>query len=210
MMYKLGKANIKDCMPSKAFDTRAAILKSGTAEFLEHGFKGASLRTICANARVTTGAFYAHFKKKEELFDAIVENDLADYFGRYDTLMERLTANMHTSADNEVEIMDYLIDRRDLFRLLFDCSEGTRYEGFKAQLIAHFEDTYQKLFDAYAAVPVDHEVTKLVVKMKFAQYMALLYGGLPKERVREIMERMQEFTQGGFEALTGTKMERSA
>ncbi|MBQ9068315.1 MAG: TetR/AcrR family transcriptional regulator [Eggerthellaceae bacterium] len=189
---------------SRGTDTREALLKSGTAEFLAHGFERASLRVICANAHVTTGAFYAHFKKKEDLFCAIVQDDLTAYLGHYDSLMERMRNNMQAPSDNEVEIMDYLVERRDLFRLLFDCSAGTKYEGFKERLIAHFEKSYQDLFDAYAEEPVDHDIVCVVVKMKFAQYMELLYGDYSKERVREIMERLQGFTQAGFEALTGT------
>ena len=51
-------------------------------------------------------------------------------------------------------------------------------------------------------------MVKLVVQMKFAQYMALLYGPYSRERIRQIMEPMQEFTRAGFEALIGSKIER--
>ena len=65
-------------MGNRVFDTRTALLKSGKQEFLEHGFKNASLRAICSHANVTTRAFYAHFKSKEALFAALVEADLGD------------------------------------------------------------------------------------------------------------------------------------
>ena len=191
-----------------AVDTRAALVKSAKEEFLQRGFEKASLRTICANAKVTTGAFYAHFKKKDELFDAVVEDDLSDYLRRYDGLMERLTARVQTSADTEVEFMNYLLERRDLFKLLFDCSEGTKYEGFKEQLVTRFEESYQRLFDSYSIQPIDCDITKLVVKMKFSQYIELLYGDYSKERVREVMRQIQKFTQAGFEVLMGAKLER--
>ena len=199
---------VKTSLAGRDFDTRAALLKSGKAEFLEHGFEGASLRTICANAHVTTGAFYAHFKRKEDLFAALVEDDLADYLARYDSMMERLSAGVGNAQDTEIAFMDYLMDHRDLFKLLFDCSAGTRYEGFKDSLIERFEKSYQVFFDSWAVRPVEHDVVKLVVQMKFTQYMALLYSSHSRREVRRIMERMQEFTQGGFEALAGAKMQR--
>lgn len=37
-------------------------------EFLEKGFRSASLRIIVKSAGVTTGAFYGYYSSKEELF----------------------------------------------------------------------------------------------------------------------------------------------
>lgn len=56
------------------------ILSAAKAEFSEKGFQSASLRRIVKNAGVTTGAFYGYFKRKEELFDALVGE-------QYDMLM---------------------------------------------------------------------------------------------------------------------------
>ena len=42
------------------------------AEFLEKGYKDASLRNIVKSVGMTTGAFYGYYKSKEELFEAIV------------------------------------------------------------------------------------------------------------------------------------------
>lgn len=195
---------------AKDFDTYAALLKSGKQEFLAHGFESASLRTICKRAKVTTGAFYAHFKKKEDLFSAIVEPELADYMQLYDGMLGRLTAKAQRADDNEVAIMAYIMDHRDLFKLLFDCSAGTKYAGFKDQLISKFEHTYQDFFDAYAPEPVDHDVTQAIVQMKFAQYCAMLFGPHTKERAIEITDRIQVFTRAGFAALLQTNFESPA
>ena len=58
--------------------TLRSIFDAAKAEFLEKGFRGASLRNIVKTANVTTGAFYGYFNSKEELFDAIV-GEQADY-----------------------------------------------------------------------------------------------------------------------------------
>ena len=68
--------------PDKSIDPR--ILKSAKEEFLSQGYEKASLKTICANAKVTTGALYKRYKSKEELFTAVVTptlealNEVAD------------------------------------------------------------------------------------------------------------------------------------
>lgn len=48
------------------------IRSAAMQEFLEKGFKSASLRNIVKTAGVTTGAFYGYFKSKEDLFEALV------------------------------------------------------------------------------------------------------------------------------------------
>ena len=62
--------------PDESIDPR--ILKSAKEEFLKNGFEKASLKTICTNANVTTGALYKRYKGKEELFGAIVQPTLDD------------------------------------------------------------------------------------------------------------------------------------
>lgn len=49
-------------------ETKEKLLASAKSEFLKKGYMKASLRKICANAEVTTGALYFFFKDKEDLF----------------------------------------------------------------------------------------------------------------------------------------------
>ena len=57
------------------------ILSAAMQEFLEKGFKSASLRNIVKKAGVTTGAFYGYYDSKEALFEALV-GEQYDYFLR--------------------------------------------------------------------------------------------------------------------------------
>ncbi len=50
-------------------DTRRAPIAAATRGFAERGCQGASLRSICAAAYVTTGALYFLFACKGELFE---------------------------------------------------------------------------------------------------------------------------------------------
>jgi len=49
--------------------TRRAILDAAAAMAREKGFHAMSIRDVCAAAGVTTGAFYHHFKSKDDLLD---------------------------------------------------------------------------------------------------------------------------------------------
>ena len=64
-------------MSESSAETKRKILDSAMAEFLEKGFMNASLRTIAANAGVTTGAMYRHFKNKDSFFCALVDDAIA-------------------------------------------------------------------------------------------------------------------------------------
>lgn len=58
------------------------ILSAAMQEFLEKGYKSASLRNIVKTAGVTTGAFYGYYDSKEDLFEALVGE-------HYNFLLER-------------------------------------------------------------------------------------------------------------------------
>ena len=50
--------------------TKARIVSSATELFCRHGFEKVSISQIMKMARLTHGAFYAHFESKEALFNA--------------------------------------------------------------------------------------------------------------------------------------------
>ncbi len=188
-------------MPNAADNIRANLLASAKKHFLSEGYEGASLRSICRDAHVTTGALYSNFTGKAGLFRALVEDDLADYLVSYELLFQSLLGCLPLHDSIELQFMDYLYDRRNLFKLLFDCSTGTPYERFKENLIERFVRTYQHLFDVHAATPVRPEVTRIVVLMKFAQYCELLFGDYTKEQVQELMRTLQILSRAEFKAL---------
>ena len=51
--------------------TREKILVSAAA-FRLHGFDGASVRQIMADAGLTVGGVYAHFESKSDLFEEVL------------------------------------------------------------------------------------------------------------------------------------------
>ncbi len=57
---------------SKAF-TRQALLKAGLLELVEHGLDTPSLDAICARAGFTRGAFYVHFKDRDDFLVAVTD-----------------------------------------------------------------------------------------------------------------------------------------
>lgn len=53
----------------QAQKTETTILNTALELMRQDGFEAVTVRDICKQAGITTGAFYHHFKSKEELFD---------------------------------------------------------------------------------------------------------------------------------------------
>lgn len=131
------------------------ILESAKKEFLERGFEKASLKHICQQAEVTTGALYKRYKGKEDLFCAVVADVVADLNAVRD---EKTSARFDDMSDEElVKAWDmdeaymmwwfqYLYDRHDGFVLLLKCAEGTSYSNFQHDWV---ESMTQATYDYY-------------------------------------------------------------
>lgn len=57
-------------------ETRQALLRAGLEAFLEEGVDQPSLEAICARAGYTRGAFYVHFKDRDDFLLAVINEAL--------------------------------------------------------------------------------------------------------------------------------------
>ncbi|CAG0997591.1 HTH-type transcriptional regulator MtrR [Burkholderiales bacterium] len=60
-------------------ETREALVAAALAEFGRHGLDAPSLDAICARAGFTRGAFYVHFRNRDELVVAAMERVLGAF-----------------------------------------------------------------------------------------------------------------------------------
>lgn len=70
--------------PDRTIDPR--LLDAAKDEFQAKGFMKASIRKICSDAGVTTGAFYKRYNTKEELFNAIVSPVIEELMKSLDSI----------------------------------------------------------------------------------------------------------------------------
>lgn len=80
-------------------DSRAAILEAAKLLFMQEGFRGISMRQIAEAVGVTKAALYYHFKDKEELFVAIVE----EYLEAMSTMIDEVASS---GADTRTQIAE--------------------------------------------------------------------------------------------------------
>ena len=74
-------------------ETKRKLQECAMKEFLEKGYMKASLRNICREAGVTTGALYFFFKDKEDLFASLVDEPIRQL---------QIALQDHFSAEMEV------------------------------------------------------------------------------------------------------------
>ena len=55
--------------------SRSSLLKAAKALFVQHGYEGATMRQIAAAAGLSTGAVFASFSDKADLFNAVLTAD---------------------------------------------------------------------------------------------------------------------------------------
>lgn len=61
-------------MQQRSEETRTKIMEAAIKLFSNRGYNAASVDDICAEAGISKGAFYHHFKSKQELFLALLES----------------------------------------------------------------------------------------------------------------------------------------
>lgn len=134
------------------------ILESAKQEFLKHGFENASLKKICENANVTTGALYKRYSGKDDLFHAVVEPTLHDL--NQVAEMKRVRHLSKVSDEQLIKAWDmdydymlwwfqYLYERQDGFVLLLRCSQGSKDSHFAHEWVETMtQATYEYFLEA--------------------------------------------------------------
>ena len=139
-------------MTSKGDSTKAQILSCAKEEFLQQGYRDASIRRIVERAGLTTGALYRHFDGKEALFAQLVEPATSAVLSsfqreseRYFELAEKIGPSITMSQweQNFTGMLNIIYAHFDAFKLLIDKSAGSSYENFFDELIE--EDAVQTL-----------------------------------------------------------------
>lgn len=204
-------------MANEESTTLKNILSAGKAEFLEKDFNSASLRNIVKTAGVTTGAFYGYFSGKEALFSALVEEHakaIMNIFMSAQESFEELSDEEkinHMGVESRTslnEIVDYIYEHFDEFKLIICKSEGTSYENFIHNMVEiEVEETYQ-FIDALRSqgkhVPnIEKAVCHMIVSGMFSGIFELIEHDMKKENAKKYVSEFQDFYIAGWSKILG-------
>ncbi|MDD3251659.1 MAG: helix-turn-helix domain containing protein [Lachnospiraceae bacterium] len=193
------------------------IRSAAMQEFLEKGFKSASLRNIVKTAGVTTGAFYGYYNSKEALFEALVG-------GQYDYLMscfckaqqefadlppDKQPGNLSTTSGACMhDMLLYAYEHLSEFKLILCHSEGTRF----AKLIDEMVEVETKGTHDYLAVleklgrsspPIDERLEHILITGMFNTFFELIVHEMPLHEAEYYLKEMRAFYTAGWMEIMG-------
>ena len=95
-----------------AADTRGALISAARRLFAAHGFDGTGTEQIVAEARVTRGALYHHFRDKADIFRAAMAEAAADVATRLidEQLASEAPSPMAEIRDGVSAFLDVCVD----------------------------------------------------------------------------------------------------
>ncbi len=198
-------------------NTQEMILNAGKREFLEKGFREASLRRIVKEAGVTTGAFYGYYKSKEELFDALVAEQAQVFLSCFNRAQDEF-ANLppeqqpdsmgQISGDCMLWMVDYMYAHYDAFKLLLCCSDGTKYESFIHTLVQIEMDAthrFLKVLEKLGRQPkqIDEQLEHILVSGFFSGFFEIIVHDMQKDKAVEYVKELRDFYTAGWAKIMG-------
>lgn len=204
-------------MVEEHFSTLERIHKAAKKEFLEKGFKSASLRNIVKSVGMTTGAFYGYYKSKEELFDNLVcehYDFILNRFNNAQRYFKQLPYQKQPEVMGEVsgacmfDILYYIYEHLEECKLLICCSEGTRFAGLIEEMVQiEVESThaYQDVLNELGrpSPPIDSTLEHILTTGMFHTFFELVIHEMPLENAENYVKAMQDFYTAGWMKIMG-------
>ncbi|MCI8795860.1 MAG: TetR/AcrR family transcriptional regulator [Dorea sp.] len=198
--------------------TKERILESARREFLEKGYMKASLRTICKNAGVTTGALYFFFQDKEDLLRELVEEPLRGLTVRIRRhLLEEMEAGANFAStdpdSNDIqaakEIVRFMYRYYDIFLILLSKSQGSRYENMVNYFAdwgeAHYKEMAAQMAARYGRPEPDRYIIHWMAYMQISAFTHLLTHETDVEKAIENIEQIVVFLVSGWNGMFGPR-----
>lgn len=169
-------------------------------------------------AGTSTNSIYVRFGDKEGLFSAIVEPVLNGMVERFLKIQEEFhgmkheaqVARMPEYADGgTAELVDYMYEHLDEFRLLLDASYGTRFHNFVDELV-RIEVEYTYKYMEIAGYPLKcgkvmtEKLLHIVTTSRFESIFEVIRHGMSREEAAEYIALLSYYHRTGFLAVFGT------
>jgi AcrR family transcriptional regulator len=130
-----------------------SILRAGGMLFLKKGYVNTTMRDICAEAELSTGAVYFYFSGKEEIYTEICVESLHILL----QMLEAVSKNNEKSADRifgiEKAVVKFYTEHRERWKML---TSGFRNVGLAPDLLNRIEEVHIKTILTVEATVSDY------------------------------------------------------
>ena len=186
------------------------ITEAAKAEFMEKGFRKASVHQIARRAGITTGALYTRYSGKDALFSSLVEEPLKQAMGEmqpFDTLY--MEAQKSRDPEKILEViraeerfyLDMLFDYYDVCVLMFCRSGGSQLEMNLKAMMEYKTQTTLDFLRELTGTQEDLDGIALIMNEQFSIYRQVLEKGYTKEKAVQCMQQVERFLEAGWRAL---------
>ncbi len=204
-------------MTAEHLTTLERIHQAARLEFLEKGFRSASLRNIVKSVGMTTGAFYGYYKSKEDLFDALVGEHYDYLIGRFKDAQQEF-ADLPYEKQPEVlgeisglcmfDMLHYAYAHLEECKLILCCSDGTRFAGLIDEMVEIETDAthaYFKILEELGrpSPQIDPQLEHILITGMFHTFFELVIHEMPLNAAENYVKEMRAFYTAGWMKIMG-------
>ena len=204
-------------------ETKRRLLESAREEFMEKGYMKASLRNICRNAGVTTGALYFFFEDKEDLFQALTKEAVdgiyqimqshfqeeSEMLGK-GMLLEPVSQEEREHLDITAMVVHQMYLRRDDILLVLTKSQGSSLENIVDSFIEtaeiHFETMALKMQAAYPGKVLDEKFVHWLAHEMIDAFIYTISHIEDEQQAHKFMSQMTTYMMSGWYGLFSDQM----
>lgn len=196
-------------------ETKQKLLQSAKAEFMEKGYMKASLRTICKNAGVTTGALYFFFQDKADLYEAISKETVDSIYqimqahfaeerglAADGTLFTSPPVGSNRDFEDSISVIHQMYLHRDDILLLLTKSQGSPLEHIEDRFVEAAEAQHrmlaQQMRQVYPSVVMDDKFIHWMAHMQIDAFIYMITHIEEETEALRYMERAISFMVKGW------------
>lgn len=202
MTIQLVFANITIVMTRTNSDlTRKKLIEAGTEEFYRKGYRQASLRKICADCGVTTGAFYFLFPGKDALLAAIVDPVVERCMALTEELFQKEMADPSYGPESDHILTRFQYHHRREFLILMEKCGGSSREHVRELFLNRISSYFNQFFTQALGAPPDPDLMRILVSLRVQGILEILKGDYTLEETLALSSAISHYADGGAGSL---------
>ena len=186
-------------------ETQIKILEIGKKEFLEKGFKDASLNQIVAEAGFTKGAFYGYYPDKTALFEDLVGEAASELLTRFKAAQDDYF-DLVPEGKAKDELVAFMYDHFDEFKLILCRAEGTGYADFIEVLVELEVDRSEEYYallrkNGMLSGSMTRQLHHMITRAYFTAVCETIVHDMPREEAMKYVDELAIFFHSGWSGL---------
>lgn len=195
----------------KKKEIRDSLLKAARAEFMEHGFVKANMRSIAARAGQNPGNIYNYFENKDALFHGVLEETIStvdkaiSFIKSWQPSAGQPIYSMEDERAAVYAVIDYVDRHREDVVLLAFRSQGSSIERLREVLRMEMTEIFSKVIgdvvafsrDEYSFAPSTFFCGNLV-RFFLEGLLDMVQRGMSREEMLSHAEEMLVFYYNGL------------